>query len=70
MPVSEVITDGVEGLLVPMDSPYLLSQRVISLLSSPELRLSLSRAAQLKARSYDQSITLPKLANLIESLPS
>ena len=34
LPVSEVITDGVDGLLVPINSPQLLSKRVISLLSS------------------------------------
>ena len=68
LPVSEVITDGVEGLLVPMNSPQSLAHRVVSLLSSPHLRNSLGISAQRKALLYDQSVTLPRLTNLIETI--
>ncbi len=67
-PVSEVITDGVEGLLVSMDDHQTLAKRVVSLLSSSSLRESLSRFAQLKASTFDQSKTLPKLTSLIENI--
>ena len=70
LPVSEVITDGVEGLLVPMDDHQILAKRVVSLLSSSSLRESLSRFAQLKASTFDQSKTLPKLTSLIENIVS
>ena len=34
MPVEEVITHGIEGLLVPMDTPEILSQTIDKLLCS------------------------------------
>ena len=60
-PVQEAIQDGVEGLLVPMDAPQLLSQRILALLNDAELRTRLSLAARQRALEWDQSRTLPRL---------
>ncbi|ABB25084.1 probable glycosyltransferase [Synechococcus sp. CC9902] len=68
MPVEEVITDNVNGLLTSMDNPKLLSARISQLLSDPESRTRLSKAARISALSYDTSITLPKLYKLIIDL--
>ena len=35
MPVEEVISNGVEGLLVPMDDPHRLADRILALLRRP-----------------------------------
>ena len=67
MPVQEVIRDGVNGLLVPMGDSELLARRVIALLSKPELRMSLGRAARQEALKWDQTVTLPKITRVIEA---
>ncbi len=66
MPVQEVIRDGIEGLLVPMDNPQLLAKKVCSLLSNESMRKQLGESARKRAIAYDQTHTLPKLTDLIE----
>ena len=70
MPVAEVITDGVEGLLVPMHNPSALAQRVLLLLNDGELRRRLAAAARQAALAWDQSQTLPQLTALVEGFCS
>ena len=65
LPVEEVITDGVEGVLVPMDDPLRLSERIVGLLRRPDLRVEFGRRARAKALQWDQSQTLPRLHDLI-----
>ena len=60
-PVQEAIRDGVEGLLLPMDDPQLLSQRILAVLNDARLRARLSLAARQRAMEWDQSRTLPRL---------
>jgi len=67
MPVEEVITHGVEGLLVDHDSPDQVVRRVSQLLQYPELRHRLGAAARRRALDYDTRITLPRLTQLIEA---
>ena len=66
MPVGEVIHNGVEGLLVPMNDPGRLAQRVLTLLADPALRQRFSSAARAAALDWDQSVTLPKVTALLE----
>ena len=40
-PFLEVIQDGVEGILTPMNSPELLAEKVLQLLANPEVRARL-----------------------------
>ena len=65
MPLEEVIDDGVEGLLVPMDDSRLLAERILALLRCSDLRNELGRRARLKSLQWDQSHTLPRLLELI-----
>jgi len=67
MPVSEVIHNGVEGLLVPMNDPARLAQRVLALLHDAPLRQQLGERARQAALAWDQSFTLPRLTAVIES---
>lgn len=69
MPVAEVINDGVEGLLVAMDDPAALAQRIGLLLGDAGLRQRLSQAARQASLPWDQSQTLPQLAALVERGP-
>jgi len=61
-----VIHNGVEGLLVPMNDPQRLAQRVLTLLADPALRQRFSSAARAAALGWDQSVTLPKVTALLE----
>ena len=67
MPVSEIIQNGVDGLLVPMTSSDALANRIDYLLSDSNLRKKLGHAARLKALEYDHNSTLPLLTSLVES---
>ena len=66
MPVEEVIHDGVEGVLVPIDDHHRLAKRVLALLANPYLRDQFGKAARQTSLQWDQKVTLPKLASLIE----
>jgi glycosyltransferase involved in cell wall biosynthesis len=70
MPVGEVIHNGVEGLLVPMNEPARLAQRVLALLHDAPLRQQLGERARQAALAWDQSITLPRLTAVIEGMAS
>ena len=67
MPVEEVITDGVEGVLVPMQDHRRLAQRVLALLQSPELRSDFGARARERALQWDQALMLPKLEQIIRA---
>jgi len=67
MPVGEVIQNGVEGLLVPINDPQKLAQRTIAFLADEALREGFSGIARQAAHSWDQSTTLPKLVDLVEA---
>tara|TARA_Y100001954_G_scaffold234525_1_gene290197 strand:+ start:5046 stop:6257 length:1212 start_codon:yes stop_codon:yes gene_type:complete len=66
MPVEEAIHNGVDGVLVPMDDHQRLAQRVLVLLANPHLRQQLGFNARCTALSWDQSVTLPQLTDLVE----
>ena len=65
MPVAEVITDRVDGLLTPMDQPQALADRVLSLLADQQLRERFGKAARQHSLMYDQRLTLKALTQLI-----
>jgi len=67
MPVAEVIRDGHEGLLVPLDAPVPLAERVLTLLGDAPLRSRLGAAARQAALAWDQNQMLPRLAALLEA---
>ena len=63
MPVSEVITNGVEGILVPMADSKILAQNTLNLLEDASQRQKFSNEARRKSFFWDQKITLEKLNN-------
>ena len=65
MPVEEVITDGVEGLLVGLQDPEVLAGRVITLLQDSNLRQTFGKRARKRALEWDQRLTLPKLESIL-----
>ena len=60
MPVEEVITDGVNGLLVDVNDHEKLANRVLALIANPKLRAELgfaARKASLESRNYAAQIS-------------
>lgn len=51
--VRELVTDGVDGLLVPPRAPARIAQGVLRLLRDPMLAHALSRAGEVRARDFD-----------------
>jgi phosphatidylinositol alpha-mannosyltransferase len=49
----DVVSDGEHGLLVPPKDPEALADAVCRLLSNPELRATMRRAGEVKARAHD-----------------
>ena len=58
-PVSEVISHGVDGLLVPINDVKALCDAISLLLLNPQLRSELGISARKRAFDYDQRKTLP-----------
>jgi phosphatidylinositol alpha-mannosyltransferase len=60
----EVVTDGVDGLLVPPRDPEALAAGLVRVLTEPQLAERLGRAGRERARSYDWSIVVDRLEEL------
>ena len=67
MPVSEVIENEVEGILIPMNSPALLAKKVLHMLADSDGRVRLGKAARRRALLYDQRLTLNNLSKLLNT---
>jgi len=66
--IPEIVTDGVEGLLVPPEDTDGLAEAVGRLMSEPETRRAMSQAGPLKlARCFDRSNTISELIDTFAS---
>ena len=68
MPVSEVISQNCEGLLIDINSSKDLSKAIIYLLNNSSERDRLSRAARDKSLLFSQSIMIKKLFQCFSSI--
>lgn len=64
----EQISDGVDGFLVPDGDTSAAAQRVVSLLSSPELVERLGTAGRAKARLHEQDAFLADWASVLRGV--
>jgi glycosyltransferase involved in cell wall biosynthesis len=65
-PMTEIITDGVEGLIVPKDDVEALTAATRSLLTDPLLRDRCARAAALRAtRDFSQAAVATRVARAL-----
>ena len=60
----EVVTDGVEGLLVPPRDPEALAAGLVRVLTEPQLAERLGRAGRERARSFDWPVVVDRLEEL------
>lgn len=64
----EIVTDEVDGLLVPVEDPGALAVAIDRLLGSPMLRERLGRAARERVRAFDAPGIILRLEDLIEEV--
>ena len=60
----EVVSDGVEGLLVPPRDPEALAAGVVRALTEPGLAARLGEAGRERARTFDWPIVVDRLEEL------
>jgi len=64
--IREIITNGVDGLLVPPDDPHALAERLEAMLTDGQLRTALGRAARDTARArYSQQRMVRQTLDLL-----
>ncbi|MBE4736838.1 glycosyltransferase family 4 protein [Streptomyces caniscabiei] len=65
---AEIITDGVDGRLVPVDDPHALADAILDLTADPSLRRAMGRAALASAHRYDPAPIVSKYEHLFAEL--
>ncbi|MEE1758468.1 MULTISPECIES: glycosyltransferase family 4 protein [unclassified Streptomyces] len=65
---AEIITDGVDGRLVPVDDPHALADALLDLTADPSLRRAMGRAALASAHRYDPAPIVSKYEHLFAEL--
>lgn len=69
--VPEIITDGVEGLIVPTDDAAALATAIEHLLDRPDLSAEMSKAGPIKlTRAFDRAATITQLIDTFHSRES
>jgi len=67
--VPEIITDGVDGILIPPDDPEVLAKTVIRLLENEKLREKLGAAARRKIEEkFDIKFYVTKIENIYQEI--
>lgn len=65
---SDLINDGVNGFLVPINQEKILKERLSQLINNPELRLKFSNKAQMTTENYRSEKVIAKWEELINSI--
>jgi glycosyltransferase involved in cell wall biosynthesis len=64
----DVVTDGVDGFVIPIRSPEAIAERLEVLYRDPELRLRMGHNARLKALQYTWSAYASRAADVVTNL--
>jgi glycosyltransferase involved in cell wall biosynthesis len=65
----EVVSDGIDGLLVPVRDGDALAQAIVQLQDDPELALRLGEAARAKAHAeFDERIVIQRTMDVYREL--
>lgn len=64
----EIITDGVDGFLVPLGDEDILAEKICYLIEHPEERIKMGRAAKAKADNYSSNKIAAQWMSLFNSL--
>ncbi|MCZ7535483.1 MAG: glycosyltransferase [Acidimicrobiia bacterium] len=66
--LARMVTEGVEGLLVPPGRPDLLAAAIASLAVDPERRVQMGAAASLRAESFDIANAVRRIEEIYEEV--
>lgn len=64
----DIITDGKDGILVPLNNEELLAEAICRLIEYPEERTSMGKAAKGKSEKYRLEKIIPKWMNLFNEI--
>lgn len=64
--LTDIIEEGVTGLLVPPGDPGALARALDALLDNPELRARMGHAGKLRARRFEASAITPRIIEVFE----
>ena len=64
----DIITDGVDGFIVPVGDERMLADRICKLIENDSLRRKMGAAAQEKSRQYSLDRIIPMWMDLFEEL--
>jgi len=64
---SEIIDDGIDGMLVPVKSPQKMAEKIIELLEDKGKLNSLSTAGKVKANNYTSEVISSKFLELLKN---
>jgi len=65
---NEIITDGVDGILVEPENVEKFAHALLSLMNDDEMRLRIGEAAHKSAKRFSTDVIVPQWVKLIESL--
>lgn len=64
----DIITDGVDGFLVPTDDEQMLAEKICYLIENPNIRTQMGTAALKKSENYHIDKIIPMWMSLFERL--
>ena len=64
----DLITEGVDGYLVPVGDEQMMAERICTLIEDDELRHRMGKAARIKAKNYHQENIVQQWMNLFNEL--
>ena len=64
----EIITDGSDGYLIPVNDENMMADRICRLIEDDELRKKMGQAAKIKAQSYQIEPIIDRWMNLFNEL--
>ena len=65
---SDIITDGVDGFIIPNHATQLFAEKVCLLMDNPDLRKKMGKAGVLSSRRYEAKSIMPQWKELFEQL--
>ena len=66
----EIITDGVDGYLVPLTNVELFAERICQLIENPDLRQKMGKAGVLSSQRFSPEKIMPQWKSLFERIVS
>lgn len=63
---AEIITDGVNGFVVPVHNPEAIAEKLVYLADNPKVLMRLRDGALKSASQYDSAVVVPQLLKVLE----